>query len=135
MKATIFSFILFFTAQIVFAQTSNEPGRNKGWQTDIDTLLSLMKRQHYVYKSKPLPAELLTKAAKVKESVTQFSDERMVFELEKLMYYMHDGHSYVLPFAPKIGPSYYMLLQFYLFSDGVYIINSPYAKIYLCLIV
>jgi hypothetical protein len=131
MKAAIFSFIFFFTSQIVFAQTSNEFDRNKGWQTDIDTLLSLIKRQHYVYKSKPLSAELLTKAAKLKESVSQFSDERMVFELEKLMYYMHDGHSYVLPFVTKIGPSYCMPLQFYIFSDGVYIINAdePYTTL------
>lgn len=130
MKKPIVGFIFSVSVLIVFAQTSYESDRKKGWQTDIDTLLSLMKRQHVVYKTKPLPAELLTKAAALKESVIQFSDERMVFELEKLMFYMHDGHSYVLPFAAKIGPSYYMPLEFYIFSDGVFIINAdePYTK-------
>lgn len=130
MKTTIVGFIFSLSVLIVFAQTSNESERKKGWQSDIDTLLSLMKRQHVIYKSKPLPAELLTKAATLKESVVQFSDERMVFELEKLMYYMHDGHSYVLPFATNIGPSYSMPLEFYIFSDGVFIINAdePYTQ-------
>ncbi len=124
MKSSILSLMLILIFQIVFAQTPLETERNKGWEADIDALLSLMKEQHYVYKSRPLPAELLTKAATLKKSVRQFSDERMVFELEKLMYHMRDGHSYVLPFATKRAPSYYLPIQFYVFSDGVYIVDA-----------
>lgn len=124
MKKTVFCFVAVFAVQVVHAQTSHETERIKGWQTDIDTLLSLMKQQHYVYKSKPLPQELLAEAARLKDSVSQFSDERMVLELEELMYHMRDGHSYVLPFATKRTQSYCMPIEFYLFSDGVYVINA-----------
>ena len=57
--------------------------RVKGWQSDIDLLLKLMKEQHYVYRSQPLPAELLAKAIDLKENAAGFSDERMLTELEK----------------------------------------------------
>ncbi len=105
--------------------------RDNGWKADIDTLLVLMRQQHYIYKSKPLPAELLTQAITLKSHLSKYSDERMVSELGKLMYYMHDGHSYILPFAPKRGDSYYLPLEFYLFTDGVYIINAdtPYKQL------
>lgn len=134
MKRIVLSVIFILASQITLAQTPISIERNRGWETDIDTLLSLMKEQHYVYKSKPLPAELLTKAARLKETVSQFSDERMVLELEKLMYYMRDGHSYVLPFATKRAPSHYMPIQFYVFSDGVYIIDADeqYANLIGC---
>jgi hypothetical protein len=115
----------------ILAQQPLGPDRDKGWQADIDSLLVLMKQQHFVYKSKPLPAELLKKSTQLKKHVAAYSEERMVFELERLMYYMHDGHSYVLPFATKIGETYYLPVQFYLFKDGVYLINAdePYTKL------
>lgn len=112
--------------QAGMAQTEGE--RTRGWQSDIDTLLSLMKSQHYIYKARPLPEKLLKQAARLKDSVTRFSDERMALELEKLMYHMHDGHSYVLPFATKRGPSHYLPVEFYIFSDGVYIIDASEAE-------
>ena len=104
--------------------------RVKGWQSDIDLLLKLMKEQHYVYRSQPLPAELLAKAIDLKENAAGFSDERMLTELEKLMFYMHDGHSYVLPTATKRPPAYCLPLRFYLFEDGVYLIDAdePYRR-------
>lgn len=107
----------------IFGQQAADPERDKGWQSDIDTLLVLMK-QHYIYKSKPLPPALIAKATQLKENVSQYSDERVGFELEKLMYYMHDGHSYMLPIAVKRPPNYWLPIQFYIFADGVYIIGA-----------
>ena len=111
-----------------------DPERIKGWQSDIDILLKLMRQQHIVYRSTPLPPELLARAEKLKESVSEFSDEGMLNELEKLMYYMHDGHSYVLPIATK-GPAAHCLpLHFYLFSDGAFLIDAeePYRHLIGC---
>lgn len=124
-SAVLFVWILSFAA----AQPSPEVERTNGWRSDIDTLLSYMKQQHYVYKSKPLPAALIAKAAALRESVDRFSDERMAFELEKLMYHMHDGHSYVLPFVPNRSQIYYLPVHFYVFNDGVFIIDAdePYT--------
>ena len=119
--------ILFITSfYISSAQTSATENRISGWSSDIDTMLALMKREHYVYKSKPLPPELLIKSADLKTKISSFSDERMLLELQRLMFYMHDGHSYILPVARNVA-SMYMPLQFYIFNDGSFIIDASAA--------
>ncbi len=134
MKKIVIIVLLLSSTAYVFAQPSSDTVRNNGWRNDIDAMLVLMKQQHYVYKSKPLPAELITKANELKANLPNYSDERVGLELEKLMYYMHDGHSYMLPIAVKRAPNYYMPIQFYLFNDGAYIINAdePYKKLIGC---
>jgi len=82
-------FLLFvFTSNPSFAQDVQQNDRVNGWSSDIDTLLSRMKEQHYVYKTKPLPDQLIKNAALLKTKVAQYSDERMMGELERLMWYM-----------------------------------------------
>lgn len=130
----LFALILFANANNSFAQNDHQQEeRIKGWSSDIDTMLSLMRTQHYVYRSKPLPPQLLTDAKNLKTKIDQYSDERMLGELERLMFYMHDGHSYILPVARNVN-SYYLPVQFYIFSDGVYIIdaNEPYKGLIGC---
>lgn len=117
--------------------TKSQAGQNServsGWRSDIDTLLMQMKWRHYVYKSKPLPHQLLANATRLKKKIARYSDERMLFEMEKLMFYMRDGHSYVLPTAGKIK-SFFLPVQFYVFSDGTYIIDAdgPYKDLIGC---
>jgi hypothetical protein len=122
-------FVVLLATSKVMSQTGDKD-RIKGWSSDIDTLLYLMKTQHYVYKSRPLPPELVSKAAALKTEITAYSDDRMLMELEHLAYYMHDGHSYILPVSPKVH-TVYLPMQFYLFSDGVYVIDAdePYKNL------
>src|SRR5215475_12500581 len=103
-KKLIVIFIYIFISVIslqVFSQQHTDAERVTGWSADIDTLLVRMKQQHYVYKSSPLPAALLDRAKALKNNIAKYSDERMVLELERLMYFMHDGHSYIVPFTTK----------------------------------
>lgn len=115
------------------AQSNTQQERISGWSSDIDTMLSLMKSQHYVYRSRPLPHQLLTDAKNLKSKISLYSDERMLCELERLMFYMHDGHSYILPVARNVH-SFYLPLQFYIFSDGVFVIDAdePYKDLIGC---
>jgi len=82
-----------------------------------------MKIQHYVYRSKPLPPEVISGAAALKTKISQYSDERMLTELERITYYMHDGHSYILPVSRKF-PTFYLPIQVYIFSDGTYVVDT-----------
>jgi hypothetical protein len=129
----IFFILLFSFENNSFGQDNYREQRINGWDSDIDTLLYLMKREHYIYKSKPLPQALITNAAVLKTKVKDFSDERMLLELERLMFYMHDGHSYILPVAMNVK-SFYLPIQFYIFSDGTYIIDAdePYKNLIGC---
>ena len=116
-----------FICSMVSCQYSVVPGRTEGWQSDIDFLLQQIQKQHYVYKSMPLPGKLTAQAEKLKKQIDNFSDERILIELERLMYFLGDGHSYILPMgAPKVH-SYFLPLQFYQFSDGMYIIDADSA--------
>lgn len=76
---------------------------------------------------------MLIDAAKLKTKIAEFSDERMLGELERLTYYLHDGHSYILPVSPKY-PSVFLPIQFYIFSDGIFIIDAdePYNELIGC---
>ena len=135
-KVAAILIVLLYSPAKLPAQDASQQDRIKGWSADIDTLLYLVKTQHYVYKDKPLPPQMITGAADLKTKVAQYSDERMLLELEKLAYYMGDGHSYTLPVARKIQ-SFYMPVQFYLFSDGAYVIDAgdPYKDLIGCKVV
>lgn len=81
------------------AQAPRSKDRVQGWSADIDFLLDQAGKQHYIYKSKPLPEKLIEGAASLKKSIPDFSDERMLAELQGLIWKLGDGHSYVLPFG------------------------------------
>jgi hypothetical protein len=98
--------------------------REKGWRSDIDFLLQAMRQQHYIYKSRPLPEELQEQAVKLKAEVPRLSDERMLAELQRLMVYLGDGHCYVLPWGAARVQAKGLPLRFYLFSDGLFIIDA-----------
>lgn len=98
--------------------------RVKGWSSDIDFLLTQIGKQHYVYKSKPLPELLRQQAAALKTNIPQFSDERMMAELQRLISLVGDGHSYILPWGAEHVHSTRLPVRFYLFSDGLFIIDA-----------
>jgi hypothetical protein len=107
-----------------YAQVTPPNDRVQGWSKDIDFLLDQAGKQHYIYKSKPLPKKLLEGAAALKKSIPDFSDERMLAELQRLISTLGDGHSYVLPFGAERVHSTWLPVRFYLFSDGLFIIDA-----------
>lgn len=129
MKKFMLNFLLFFMFSFM-AYSQTAPDRVKGWRSDIDSLLVFMKREHYVYNKQPLPGKLITNSKILKSTIKHYSDERMLIEMERLMYYMQDGHSYILPFFAKKVTTFYLPVQFYLFKDGVYIVDAvePYRN-------
>ena len=107
-----------------FAQTD----RTKGWSDDIDYLFAKVKEQHYVYRKKDLPPAMIRGAADLKTRIDDFSDERMLIEMQALMYHLGDGHSYILPLLARITESKFLPLHFYEFTDGMYVIDADEAN-------
>ncbi len=107
-----------------YAQAPQRNDRVRGWSTDIDFLLDQAGKQHYVYKSKPLPEKMVERAAFLKKNISNFSDERMLAELQRLISNLGDGHSYVLPFGAERVHTTWLPVRFYLFSDGLFIIDA-----------
>ncbi|MGQ0646568.1 MAG: amidohydrolase family protein [Gemmatimonadaceae bacterium] len=108
--------------QVLRAQSF--PARDAGWQSDIDFLLQQLGKQHLVLSRRPLPAPLVQAAARLKDSVRVFSDERMLIELQRLAAFAGDGHTYVLPMGAERAQSTVLPLRFYAFSDGLHVIDA-----------
>lgn len=119
--------ILLFTA-LAFTNVICQSDRIDGWSRDIDFLLSKIREQHYVYRNKSLPPEMEKRAAILKERINEYSDERMLIELQGLMYFLRDGHSYILPLGSKVADSQYLPLHLYQFSDGMFVIDADEAN-------
>jgi hypothetical protein len=98
--------------------------RVQGWQKDVDTLMEEIKLHHYIYRTKPLPQACVQRAQELKKSVSKFSDERMLIELQGLMSHLGDGHCYILPFGAPAVEVECLPLQFYLFSDGLFVVGA-----------
>lgn len=98
--------------------------RVAGWRYDIDWWLDQVRAQHYVYKSRPLPATLTSAAAELSRNVARHSDERMLFEMQRLAALVGDGHTYILPLGARHVPGSVIPVRFYLFSDGLYVVDA-----------
>ncbi|MDP9177410.1 MAG: hypothetical protein M3O61_07000 [Gemmatimonadota bacterium] len=98
--------------------------RVNGWRYDIAFWLEQVRKQHYIYKSKPLPPSLVKAAADLSRNVPRFSDERVLFEMQRLAAHVGDGHTYVLPLGAERVRGSVIPLRFYLFSDGLFVIDA-----------
>ena len=107
-----------------------EPGRLddrvQGWRSDTDFLLDAIKREHYVFRGKPLPVACQRIADELKSSVGTMSDERAAAELLRLMATLGDGHCYIAPSDASRAkmPFKQLPLRLYRFSDGLFVIDA-----------
>lgn len=83
-----------------------------------------MRAQHYVYKSKPLPDALVKAAAALSQRVDHYSDDRMLFEMQRLAALVGDGHTYIIPVGARVAPGRALPVRFYLFSNGLFIVDA-----------
>src|SRR5262245_54076643 len=100
-----------------------EAQRTKNWNEDLDFWIAEVKKQHYVYKSKPLPAWFQSQVEKIKANIQGYSDQQMVIEILGLAALLGDGHTYVLPWGGNTQANA-LPLRFYWFADGLFIISA-----------
>jgi len=120
--------VIILLSLFAFTNAAGQTDRVKGWSSDIDYLLAKAKEQHYVYKNKELPPAMVQSAETLKVRISDYSDERMLVELQALMYHLGDGHSYILPLLARITESKFLPLHFYEFTDGMYVIDADEAN-------
>jgi hypothetical protein len=104
--------------------------RDEGWRYDLAYLVSETKRVHYLYRNQPLPKEFTDEVQALNEQIPTLSDSVIRIHLEHLVSLLGDGHSLVLPVQlrptePERGVSEQIQVRFYLFTDGLYIIDAP----------
>ena len=111
-------------ASPVRSQALTDSARVAGWRSDIRYYLDQLKRQHYVYSRQPLPGGLIEAADRLSANVPRFDDERILAEFAHLASFAGDGHTYMLPFAARRVTAHMLPLRFFLFSDGLYVIDA-----------
>jgi len=94
------------------------------WEGDMDFWLAEVKKQHYLYRSKDLPPGFQAQFQKVKSGISSYSDQRVLIELLGLSAMLGDGHTYVLPWGARTVETKTLPLRFYLFSDGLFVIDA-----------
>jgi hypothetical protein len=125
--------ISFFTAlyaalaaTAVGQQTTPTIDRVEGWRGDIDFLQAAVAREHYLFRTRPLPENFLKYAKELKSSIAQLSDEQVLAELQRLMTMLGDGHCNVGPSQKFMMRSSLHELPFHLhgFPDGLFVIAA-----------
>lgn len=110
----------------VLALQSADPAADErvtGWTSDLDHWLAALEREHYLLRARGVPEELYARADRLRERIPELSDQRILIELQGCAALAGDGHTYVLPFAPRVETTG-LPLQLYFFSDGVFVIGA-----------
>jgi hypothetical protein len=97
--------------------------RNEGWLYDLDMLEWEVKRKAiHSSSSQDLPS-FYTSLSKLRKEIPELDDARIIVELMKMVRLIGDGHSNI--FLPVSRPEFKQTLpvQFYLFTEGLYIIS------------
>jgi hypothetical protein len=106
------------------SQPLSDASRVAGWRSDISYYLEQIRGQHYTYRSRSLPNGLIAAANTLSANVPRYSDERILAEFAHLASFAGDGHTYILPFGSRRVTAHMLPLRFFLFSDGMYIIDA-----------
>ena len=103
-----------------------EPGlsRNDAWNFDLQFLLGEIKRLHVDPYHRISEEELESKANAIAENIPNLSDQQIVFQFMELLASLGNGHNFIVPAHSLKGAFTRLPVQFYWFSDGIYIVST-----------
>ena len=110
--------------QLAGSPKDKNTGRIRGWTTDLDYLISEIQRVHYSFSREPLPRNFLLEAAEIRRDLKHLSDTEVIVRFQRLITLLGDGHSLIYPFGMRLGSLKRLPLTFYLFSDGLFVIDA-----------
>lgn len=102
----------------------HEVDRDEGWSLDLAFLVKEVKRLHDKFSKQPLPRSFEQGVIDLEERIASFSDPRMAIEIQKLLALLGDGHTVLYPLPGKLGTLTYLPIRFYLFADGLFVIDA-----------
>lgn len=98
--------------------------RIAGWNSDLDFLVTEVHRLHPKFE-RDLPAEFARRLAALRTNLPQLTDQEIVVEVMALFASVGDAHTVLFPFGMKRGVLSRLPLQFYLFTDGLFVTDAP----------
>lgn len=107
---------------------TSKMSRTEGWRTDIDYLVSEIKRVNHKYRVEPLPAETLKRYQQLKRDVPKLTDDEIYAGMGRMLEPLGQGHmSLALMPETKLSAVRTLPLQFYAFPEGVFIVGADKA--------
>jgi len=98
--------------------------RVQSWQFDLNFLVAEIKRLHvniYHAVSKETFDQMVVN---INNKIPSLSDQEITFEFMKLVAAMGNGHNFIVPAYAQKGSFNQLPLQFYKFTDGLYIVGA-----------
>ncbi len=109
--------------QAVYALPDEELSRTAAWQFDLDVLAAEARRMHRQVDHTLPPEQLTGMVDALKQRIEDLTDEEMLFEMQRIIAAIGDGHSRVVLGNRRISVRA-IPLKFYLFSDGLFVVDA-----------
>jgi hypothetical protein len=104
---------------------TSKMSREEGWRTDIDYLVSEIKRVNHLYRKQPLPEELTARQRALKRDVGKLTDEEIFLGMGRMLSPLKQGHVSLAIFPETTRLAVRTIpLQFYAFPEGIFVVRS-----------
>ncbi|HZM28573.1 MAG TPA: tetratricopeptide repeat protein [Gemmatimonadales bacterium] len=104
---------------------TSKMSRAEGWRTDIDYLVSEIKRVNHLYRKQPLPEELTARQRALKRDVGKLTDEEIFVGMGRMLSPLKQGHVSLAIFPETTRLAVRTIpLQFYAFPEGIFVVRS-----------
>jgi hypothetical protein len=98
--------------------------REEEWRCDINYLKARILELHYNPYHNIAKTDLLNQIEQINAIAGSLSDEQIVVELMKVIGSLGNGHNLIIPTSPNKGALKKLPVQFYQFSDGLFIVDA-----------
>jgi len=110
--------------QLYGYQSQISLSREASWVSDIDYLKERMQELHYNPYHSMSKTDLDQKILSLKSEINSLTDNEIVVELMKIIGSLGNGHNLIIPTSPSKGALKKLPVQFYKFSDGLFIVSA-----------
>lgn len=104
--------------------TDENISREIAWEKDLRYLEKRIKELQHPNKKALIKTDFSKSIQDIISNTSTLSDEQIVVEVMKVVGSLGSGHNLVLPTTPKIGALKKLPVQFYQFSDGLFIVDA-----------
>lgn len=98
--------------------------RIDSWLFDFNFLVAEIKRLHVNVYHSVSKDNFEKMVVNISSKIPSMTDQEIVFEMMKLVATMGNGHNFIVPAYSKMGSFSQLPFQFYLFSDGLFIVAA-----------
>jgi hypothetical protein len=110
--------------KLLWLDDVSKMSREEGWRYDLAVLASEVRRKGFLVHRPVTPEQFDAKLRELRDAVPKLTDAQAVLALVKLMTFLGDGHTTVLPGGENAAFRTALPVQFYWFAEGLFVISA-----------